>query len=89
MVSDSIYIVFIPQGIEVGGVSTGQEPLEVTVSSSVAQQDATPTLVVTVTFQGHYNEPTVNLECPVGEMRVFDLTYDVNGLQGGWAISSR
>ena len=75
-----------------GGVKAGQEPLEVTVSSSadqLAEGSDTPTLVVTVTFQGHYNEPPVAVHCPaVGEKRVFDLSYDVSGTQGGWTISN-
>lgn len=81
-----------PQGIEVGRVTAGQEPLEVTVTSSADQLTEgsdTPTLVVTVTFQGHYNEPPVALHCPVGGKRVFDLSYDVSGTQGGWTISNR
>ena len=73
-----------------GGVTAGREPLEVTVSSSAAQLaegSDTPTLVVMVTFQGHYNEPPVSLHCSVGGERVFDLSYDVSGTRGGWTVS--
>lgn len=74
-----------------GGVRADQEPFKVAVPISLAKsssEGASPCLAVAVVFQGHYNEPEVTLECPVGETRVFDLSYDVIA-QGGWSITSR
>ena len=75
-----------------GGVTSRREPLEVTVPASVAQsleEGATPSLSVSVEFQGHYNEPVEVLRCPVGQTCVYDLSYDVSGVHGGWSSSLR
>lgn len=78
------------QGIDVAGHRADSEPLKVTVPSSLAKAstDGLTSLAVTVVFQGHYNEPEVTLECPIGQTRVFDLDYDVMS-QGGWSFTSR
>ena len=86
-------ILHMLQGIEVDGTSARQEPLELILPSSVqllSEEGTTPpTVAVTVTFHGHYNEPYVCLHCPVGRSKVYDLTYDLSNTQAGWSIAER
>lgn len=74
------------QVIEGGGSTVSKEPLELTLPIS----GAPPTVAVTLTFHGHYNEPSVSLNCPLQEgSKVYDLTYDLSNVVEGWTVTER
>ena len=75
------------QFLEAGGQAVSEEPLELTLPSSGTTTP--PTVAVTLTFHGHYNEPSVCLNCPLGGSKVYDLIYDLSNAAAGWNITER
>ena len=71
------------QVIEAGGLAVSKEPFELRLASLATPPTAVP---VTLTFHGHYNEPSVSLDCPLGRSKVYDLTYDLSNAVAGWSV---
>ena len=83
------FLNFFFQFVEAGGQTVSQEPLELTLASSGTGTTTPPIMAVTLTFHGHYNEPSVCLNCPLEDSKVYDLTYDLSNAAAGWNITER
>ena len=79
----AVIIKIFLQIVEAGGLAVGKEPFELRLGSSATPPTAVP---VILTFHGHYNEPSVSLDCPLGRSKVYDLTYDLSNAVAGWSV---